>query len=139
MWVQTGRSWARRSEGFIGACVSPLSKGGLDEALDLVRAFKFRNAVRADTQARIEFEVTHPFHPWRGQRFVLSTRKQNWGEDRVMFYDAEGRLRSLLASWTDVAEPDVFIQVAAGRSFVRPDDLATLATLIEQIERSHGG
>nr|WP_292337868.1 hypothetical protein [Mesorhizobium sp.] len=33
-----------------------------------------------------------------------------------MFYDAAGRLRSLLASWTDVAEPDVFIQVAAGRS-----------------------
>ncbi|RWI39486.1 MAG: hypothetical protein EOR30_26405 [Mesorhizobium sp.] len=86
----------------------------------------------------MEFEVTHPFHPWRGQRFVLSTRKQNWGEDRVMFYDAEGRLRSLFASWTDVGEPDVFIQVAAGRSFVRPDDLATLATFIEQIERSHG-
>ncbi|MET3524739.1 DUF5372 family protein [Mesorhizobium abyssinicae] len=56
-----------------------------------------------------------------------------------MFYDAEGRLRSLLASWTDVGEPDVFIQVAAGRSFVRPDDLATLAALIDQIERSHGG
>lgn len=56
-----------------------------------------------------------------------------------MFYDAEGRLRSLLASWTDVAVPDVFIEVSAGRSFVRPDDLATLAALIEQIERSHGG
>ncbi|ASY61096.1 DUF5372 family protein [Sinorhizobium sp. CCBAU 05631] len=53
--------------------------------------------------------------------------------------DADGRLRSLLASWTDVAAPDVFIQIAAGRSFVRPDDLATLAALIEQIERSHGG
>ncbi|WP_085035849.1 DUF5372 family protein [Sinorhizobium meliloti] len=70
---------------------------------------------------------------------MLSTRKQNWGEDRVMFYDADGRLRSLLASWTDVDAPDVFILVAAGRSFVRPDDLATLAALIEQIERSHGG
>ncbi|ASY74296.1 hypothetical protein SF83666_a47100 (plasmid) [Sinorhizobium fredii CCBAU 83666] len=35
--------------------------------------------------------------------------------------------------------PDVFIEIAAGRSFVRPDDLATLAALIEQIERSHGG
>ncbi|MER9203836.1 Y4bD/Y4pK family protein [Mesorhizobium sp. M0933] len=36
---------------------------------------------------------------------MLSTRKQNWGEDRVMFYDydAEGRLHSLLASWADVA------------------------------------
>ncbi|MCA1494969.1 hypothetical protein I6F11_29535 [Ensifer sp. NBAIM29] len=29
---------------------------------------------------------------------MLSTRKQNWGEDRVTFYDADGRLRSRLAS-----------------------------------------
>jgi len=66
---------------------------------------------------------------------VLATRKQNWGEDRVMFYDARGRLRSLLASWTNVDEPDVFAQVSAGRSFLRPDDLADLATLIEEINR----
>jgi len=93
-----------------------------------------RTAVRTDTQDRIEFEVTHPFHPWRGQRFVLSTRKQNWGEDRVMFYDAQGRLRSLPASWTDVNEADLFSQVAAGRSFSRPDDLSALASLIDRIK-----
>jgi|GEM_PF-853260 len=97
-----------------------------------------RTAVRTDTQARIEFEVTHPFHPWRGQRFVLSTRKQNWGEDRVMFYDAQGRLRSLPASWTDVNEADLFSQVAAGRSFSRPDDLSALASLIGRIKRREG-
>jgi hypothetical protein len=28
----------------------------------------------------------------------MATRKQNWGEDRVMFFDEAGRLRSLLAS-----------------------------------------
>ncbi|WP_272951691.1 DUF5372 family protein [Sinorhizobium medicae] len=97
-------------------------------------SFKSRTAVRTDTQARIKFEVTHPFHPWRGQRFVLSTRKQNWGEDRVMFYDAQGRLRSLPASWTDVNEADLFSQVAAGRSFSRPDDLSALASLIDRIK-----
>jgi hypothetical protein len=65
---------------------------------------------------------------------VLATRKLNWGDDRVMFYDDRGRLRSLLASWTDVDEPDVFTQVAAGGSFLRPDDLADLVALIEEIE-----
>ncbi|WP_312032770.1 DUF5372 family protein, partial [Sinorhizobium psoraleae] len=45
-----------------------------------------RSKGRFATLKRVEFEGTHPFHPWRGQRFVLSTRKQNWGEDRVMFY-----------------------------------------------------
>jgi hypothetical protein len=69
---------------------------------------------------------------------VLATRKQNWGEDRVMFFDAQGRLRSLLASWTDVDEPDVFTQVAEGKAFLRPDDLADLAALIEEVERERG-
>jgi hypothetical protein len=87
-----------------------------------------------DGQARIEFEVTHPFHPLRGRRFVLATRKLNWGEDRVMFYGAQGRLRSLPASWTDVDDADVFSQVSAGRSFSRPDDLSALASLIDHIK-----
>ena len=69
---------------------------------------------------------------------MLATRKQNWGEDRVMFYDARGRLRSLQASWTNVDEPDVFTEVAAGTSFLRPEDLAALAVLIDEIERGRG-
>jgi hypothetical protein len=68
---------------------------------------------------------------------VLATRKQNWGEDRVMFFDAQGRLRSLLASWTDVDEPDVFTKVANGTSFLRSDDLADLVVLIDEVERGH--
>jgi hypothetical protein len=28
----------------------------------------------------MKFQVTHPFHPWHGRRFVLATRKVNWGE-----------------------------------------------------------
>lgn len=55
-----------------------------------------------------------------------------------MFYDAEGHLRSLLASWTDVDPPDLFTEVAAGRSFVRADDLAAMVALIDQLERRHG-
>ena len=69
---------------------------------------------------------------------MLATRKQNWGEDRVMFHDAQGRLRSLLASWTNVDEPDVFTKAAAGRSSLRPDDLATLAALIDAFRRGRG-
>ncbi|MER9408346.1 Y4bD/Y4pK family protein [Mesorhizobium caraganae] len=85
-----------------------------------------RTAVRADSQVRIEFEVTNPFHPWRGERFDLTTRKRNWGEDRVMFYDAED---GFLAAC-----------VMNGRRRTRcfHDDLAILAALIEQIERGHG-
>ncbi|HVS57061.1 MAG TPA: DUF5372 family protein [Casimicrobiaceae bacterium] len=85
----------------------------------------------------MELEITHPFHPWRGRRFVLATRKQNWGEDRVTFFDEEGRLRSLLASWTNVDEPDAFSQAAGGTAFLRADDLRELAHLIDEIRCAH--
>jgi len=66
----------------------------------------------------------------------MVTRRQNWGEDRVMFFDEAGRLRSVLASWTNVDEPDVFSQAAGGKSFLRPDDLANLAALIDEMGRA---
>jgi hypothetical protein len=63
---------------------------------------------------------------------VLATRKQNWGEDRVMFFDVHGRLRSMLTSWTSLAGEDAFAQVSAGRSWFRIDDLLKLVALLDQ-------
>ena len=63
----------------------------------------------------------------------------NWGEDRVMFFDAQGQLRSLPAAWTDVDPPDAFSDAAAGRSFFRADDLLTLVALIAEIKGRHVG
>ena len=45
------------------------------------------------------------------------TRRQNWGEDRVMYYDANERLCSVLASWTDVPKMDLFAQASVGLAF----------------------
>jgi hypothetical protein len=67
---------------------------------------------------------------------VLATRKQNWGEDRAMFFDAHGRLRSMLISWTSLAGEDAFAQVAAGRSWFRIDDLLKLVAVLEQCGES---
>lgn len=66
---------------------------------------------------------------------MLATRKKNWGEDRVMFFDDQGRLRSLLACWTNVDEPDVFAQCSAGRSWLRVDDLVHLQALVQEIAK----
>lgn len=65
---------------------------------------------------------------------MLATRKKNWGEDRVMFFDAQGQLRSLPATWTDVDPPDDRTEAAAGRAFLRADDLVTLVALIGEIK-----
>jgi hypothetical protein len=50
-----------------------------------------------------------------------------------MYYDAQGRLRSVLASWTDVAEADLFAQASAGRSWFRTDDLQRLCVLLDRL------
>ena len=71
-----------------------------------------------------------------GRRLVLVTRRQNWGEDRVVFYDEQGRLRSLPSAWTDVDLPDARTSAAAGRACLRADDLLALCALLEEIKAS---
>jgi len=83
--------------------------------------------------AKKHFGVTHPFHPLSGCEFELIEYRKNWGEDRVYFYDAEGQLQSILASCTDAGGVDVFVEIAAGRSFFRYEDLIQLADLLEKL------
>lgn len=52
-----------------------------------------------------------------------------------MYYDGKGRLRSVLASWTDVPERDLFAQASDGRSWFRTDDLLRLCALIDESQR----
>jgi len=49
----------------------------------------------------------------------------------VSFRDAEGHLESIVASCTDVGGVDPFVEIAAGRSFFRYEDLVRLADLLE--------
>src|SRR6266566_6231869 len=93
---------------------------------------RWSTAPRGDV-ADTNFEITHPHHPLRGQRFKLVTYRHNWGEDRVYFHNAEGRLSSIPACWTTVVAPDPFVAVAGGRSFFRYEDLLQLVELMEKL------
>jgi hypothetical protein len=75
--------------------------------------------------------VTHPFHPWFGREFVFLAVRQTWSQDRVFFLDGHGRQFSLPVGWTDAAEPDAFVMMAAGRSPFRFADLVELRRLID--------
>jgi hypothetical protein len=75
--------------------------------------------------------VTHPFHPWRGRGFVFVVARRTWGEDRVFFLDEDGVQRSLPRAWTDAADVDPFVALAAGRSPFRVEDLVALTGLID--------
>ena len=59
--------------------------------------------------------------------------RETWSEVRVLFLDEEGRQFSLPVGWTDVAEPDVFATMAAGRSAFRFADLVELRRLIDGV------
>jgi len=76
--------------------------------------------------------VTHPFHTLCGRDFELVTFRQNWGEDRVYFYDDNERLRAISASWTSIGPADPFVVISGGRSSFRTADLLALVALIEQ-------
>ena len=74
--------------------------------------------------------MTHRFHPWFDRKFVFVATRQTWGEDRVFFLDDQGVQHSLPLVWTDAADPDVFVAIAAGRSPFRVADLVALSELV---------
>ena len=61
--------------------------------------------------------------------FVVARR--TWSEDRVFFFDQDGVQRSLPRAWTDAADVDPFVVLAAGRSPFRVEDLVALGALID--------
>jgi len=63
------------------------------------------------------------------------TRRLNWGEDRVFYYDQTGALKSFLSNVTDVVPKDAFTRISAGRSAFRVDDLLELFRLIDRYGR----
>ena len=81
------------------------------------------------------FRITHPFHPLRGAEYELVTRKLTWAQDRVFYYDASGKLKSLLTNVTDVVLKDAFDCVSAGQSSFRVDDLLELRRLFDRFKQ----
>lgn len=59
--------------------------------------------------------------------------RQTWGEDRVFFFGDDGTQKSLPRAWTDAADVDVFVALAAGRCPLRIVDLLILAEIIDSV------
>ncbi len=53
----------------------------------------------------------------------------------MYFYDHEGQLKSLAASWTSLKVEDPFVAASGGRALFRPRDLLKLADLLESLRR----
>jgi hypothetical protein len=54
----------------------------------------------------------------------------------VYFRDRNGHASSLPIAWTDLAAPDPFLIVSAGKARFRPRDLLELVDLIQRMRRA---
>jgi hypothetical protein len=86
----------------------------------------------------LKVRITHPFHPHSGREFELICRRRHWGEDRVVYTDEDGRLRTISAALTDVAPVDAFRHVAGGKAAFRTVDLVTLCELLDRLGACRG-
>lgn len=70
----------------------------------------------------------------------MLTRRKNWGEDRLAFYNAEGQLVSMPSSWTNIDQVSGSTQGDAAGSWFRIDDLRNLRALVDELttQLSHG-
>jgi hypothetical protein len=69
----------------------------------------------------------------------MVSRQRNWGQDRVFYYDPDGRLKSFPANITDLFTIDAFTRISAGRSAFRVDDLLELRELLDRHGSPTGG
>ena len=51
----------------------------------------------------------------------------------MYFYSDDDRLCSMPATWTNIGPKDAFVELSAGRSAFRMEDLLNLVTLLEGI------
>jgi len=89
-----------------------------------------RSTTPSPVDTATTFRITHPFHPLFGREFELLERRATFGRDRVYYEDSKGRLHCIPRDWTDLVPCDPFVEVSAGRSLWRVDDLLKL---VEQL------
>ena len=87
-------------------------------------------AIDAADDTRV-FRITHAFHPHRDQRYEIVSVKVAWGEARVFYYGADGRLTSIPLAWTDLHAERPAVHLGGGRSAFVAADLLALHRLIQ--------
>lgn len=79
-----------------------------------------------------EARILHHFHPLFGKSVKVVSKRYEFGEDRVFYYDGSGHIAWIPASWTDVVTTDLYIATSAGRAFFKTQDLLELVELVKK-------
>jgi hypothetical protein len=81
-------------------------------------------------------EITHPFHPLRGQRFsILKSRRVRGVECLVLKGSAAGTF-AVPRAWTDRAEPDPYHEAQIAPRLLKLESLILVAELLPALANS---
>jgi hypothetical protein len=72
-------------------------------------------------------EITHPFHPLRGQRFVVLKIRMISGAERLSLRHVEMGSFAVRRDWTDWAPPGTSVEPINGQHSLLVDTLGLLA------------
>ncbi|WP_353682127.1 DUF5372 family protein [Sphingobium sp.] len=75
--------------------------------------------------------ITHPFHPYSGQRAVCVGERVNRAGKRLLLRFEDGRISPVPLQWTDVVVPDFAVVAGSGLALCGFADLLELARLVE--------
>jgi hypothetical protein len=84
-------------------------------------------------------EVTHPFHPLRGHRFVVLKVRRVSGVDTLSLRHSELGSFAMPREWTDWAPPNAQVMPAGGQSLITDAfGLLALNELVASLTRKRG-
>jgi len=81
------------------------------------------------------FHIIHPFHPAKNIAFEVCAIRKLPNEWRIFYFNQKGNKTSVPLDWTDIAPPDPYIIVSAGRALFRVEDLLRLVHLQREIKK----
>jgi len=80
-------------------------------------------------------EISHPFHPLRGQRFQVLKERRTAGIDTFLLRDPDHGTFSIAREWTDRADPSPYGWMGLPPRRFNADSLFELATLLEELTK----
>jgi hypothetical protein len=78
--------------------------------------------------------ITHPFHPFRNQRFKVLKHRKLAGADTIVLHGTYRGTFAVPLEWTDQAIPDFGNSAQAAARFLSIHRLVELVDLVEHIE-----
>jgi hypothetical protein len=78
-------------------------------------------------------EIRHPFHPLRGQRFLVLKERRVAGVDTLILRNSERGSFAVAKEWTDRATPSPYEALAMRPGRLDIECLLDLVTLVEQL------